>query len=82
MRTIADMDLEDSAASAVCPACGGAGGGPFGRAGSGWDREDYVCARCKGVGSLTVEAAATPRPGIAKTTPPVARPAKKIAGKR
>jgi hypothetical protein len=33
-----------------CPACGGAGGGPHGRAGSAWDDEGYVCPRCQGQG--------------------------------
>lgn len=35
-----------------CPACGGAGGGPFGRPGSAWDTEGYVCPRCHGAGVL------------------------------
>jgi hypothetical protein len=61
-----------------CPACGGAGGGPFGRAGSGWDVETYECPRCEGWGYLRAGAAnaandealdVKPRPGIAKTTP-------------
>jgi hypothetical protein len=59
----------------VCPACGGAGGGPFGRANSGWDIESYECVRCEGWGYLR-EAAdvdeappAIARPGIAKTSP-------------
>jgi hypothetical protein len=61
-----------------CPACGGAGGGPFGRAGSGWDVETYECPRCEGWGYIRVGVAAEaateladvkPRPGIAKTTP-------------
>jgi hypothetical protein len=56
----------------TCPACGGAGGGPFGRAGSSWDDEAYVCPRCKGLGIILTEeeAAAVSRPGIAKTAPP------------
>jgi hypothetical protein len=33
-----------------CPACGGSGGGPFGRPGSAWDVETYVCPRCQGLG--------------------------------
>ncbi len=33
-----------------CPACGGSGGGPFGRPGSAWDVEGYVCPRCRGAG--------------------------------
>jgi hypothetical protein len=58
-----------------CPACGGAGGGPFGRAGSGWDVETYECPRCEGWGYIRANAAndealdVRPRPGIAKTTP-------------
>jgi hypothetical protein len=55
-----------------CPACGGAGGGPFGPAGSAWDTEDYVCPRCKGAGMLAVEELVAPpsvRPGIVKATP-------------
>lgn len=68
-----------------CPACGGAGGGPFGRAGSAWDDESYVCTRCKGEGYLAGDAAVpSARPpivakGIAKATPeaPPAAPAKK-----
>ena len=46
----------------TCPSCGGAGGGPFGPAGSAWDDEEFVCPRCKGVGMI-VE-----RPGIAKAS--------------
>ena len=52
-----------------CPACGGAGGGPFGRAGSAWDDEDFVCPRCKGVGVVALDdVAALPRaaPGLVK----------------
>jgi hypothetical protein len=44
-----------------CPACGGAGGGPFGLAGSAWDVEGYVCSRCEGAGVLR-EGAPVPRP--------------------
>ena len=51
-----------------CPSCGGAGGGPFGRAGSAWDTDDYVCPRCAGTGVVEVEGARpVVRPGIAKT---------------
>ena len=39
----------------TCPACGGAGGGPFGRAGSSWDDEDWVCPRCKGQGVIALD---------------------------
>jgi hypothetical protein len=67
-----------------CPACGGAGGGPFGRLGSAWDVESYVCARCEGLGVVAdgvilarplakgraEPAAKTPRPGIATTSAP------------
>lgn len=49
-----------------CPACGGAGGGPFGRAGSAWDDESYVCPRCEGVGKVEVLPASV-RPGLAKS---------------
>jgi hypothetical protein len=56
----------------ACPACGGAGGGPFGRAGNGWDVETYECPRCQGAGVVSVRdeearaAAAASRPGVAK----------------
>ena len=56
-----------------CPSCGGAGGGPFGRAGGAWDTEDYVCPRCKGTGIWAQarapegDAIAPPaRPGVVK----------------
>jgi hypothetical protein len=49
-----------------CPACGGAGGGPIGRAGSAWDDETYVCPRCEGVGVVAVSDASV-RPGLAKS---------------
>lgn len=53
-----------------CPACGGAGGGPFGRAGSAWDDDAYVCVRCSGAGTLeageAVTGAPSMRPGIVK----------------
>jgi hypothetical protein len=60
-----------------CPACGGAGGGPFGRANSGWDIETYECPRCGGRGYIleAVGDAAEapppplPKPGIVKTSP-------------
>lgn len=74
------MSSEESAPA--CPACGGAGGGPFGRAGSAWDREDYVCPRCKGTGLLIVEVGPA-KPGLSKAAPPIATPAsarKKAAG--
>src|ERR1700733_14292226 len=58
-----------------CPACGGSGGGPFGRANSGWDIETYECPRCEGWGYIRALPAAdeeppvVSRPGIAKATP-------------
>jgi hypothetical protein len=63
----------------VCPSCGGAGGGPFGRAGSAWDDEEYTCPRCKGVGlialddvmTMTPPSVPSQRPGIVKATPEV-----------
>jgi hypothetical protein len=55
---------------ASCLACGGAGGGPFGRAGSAWDTEDYVCPRCRGTGAerldVTVSASASASPALAR----------------
>jgi hypothetical protein len=60
----------------ACPACGGAGGGPFGRAHSGWDIETYECPVCEGWGYIRevasaagAERAPLPRPGIVKTAP-------------
>ncbi len=54
-----------------CPACGGAGGGPFGRAGSAWDDDEYICPRCKGEGKIIVEEAppGSMRPGLVKAQP-------------
>ena len=54
----------------TCPACGGAGGGPIGRAGSAWDTEDYVCPSCQGEGMVALADASSPsqRPGIVKAT--------------
>jgi hypothetical protein len=53
-----------------CPACGGAGGGPFGRAGSAWDDEEYVCVRCEGVGFVMMDdvmiQSQSLRPGLVK----------------
>jgi hypothetical protein len=68
----------------TCPACGGAGGGPFGRAGSGWDDEDYVCPRCEGLGMVSVVADALPvsRPGVAKAAPPASVEVKRAQGNR
>jgi hypothetical protein len=57
-----------SGESVECPACGGAGGGPFGRAGSAWDVESYECPRCEGTGRVALLVTATqPRPPIAAT---------------
>ncbi len=66
----------------TCPACGGAGGGPFGRAGSAWDTEEYVCPRCEGNGvvSLLPEEPVQSRPGIAKTVPATAPTKKRAQG--
>lgn len=72
-----------------CPSCGGSGGGPFGRMGSAWDREDYVCPRCEGRGAIAAPdvrkaqqpvpkaPAAAKKPGLAK-----GRVAKKSAKKK
>jgi hypothetical protein len=57
-----------------CPACGGAGGGPFGRAGSAWDVETYECPRCEGTGRVALVTAAPSRliptvaAGLARTS--------------
>ena len=69
----------------TCPACGGAGGGPFGRAGTGWDVETYECFRCQGAGVVSMaeeEARAIAKPGIAKAQPPRPEVAakKRVAG--
>ncbi len=58
----------------ACPSCGGAGGGPFGRAGSAWDSEEWVCPRCKGEGVVRVDADVA-RPGIVKAAPAAAEEA-------
>lgn len=56
-----------------CPACGGAGGGPFGRAGSAWDDDAYVCVRCKGAGFVEAgETTPSVRPGLVKAAKPAA----------
>jgi hypothetical protein len=57
-----------------CPSCGGAGGGPLGRAGGAWDDEEYVCPRCKGVGVVALEDVMIQRPGLAKAAPDEALP--------
>jgi len=63
----------------ACPACGGSGGGPFGRLGSAWDVETYECPRCHGTGVVDVDVAAgaaLPRPlakgSARRPEPPVA----------
>ena len=55
----------------ACPACGGAGGGPFGRAGSAWDDDEYMCPRCEGAGMVALDdvMVQSQRPGIAKAVP-------------
>jgi hypothetical protein len=57
--------------SIACPSCGGAGGGPFGRAGSAWDDDEYVCPRCKGAGAIALDdvMVQSQRPGIVKAVP-------------
>lgn len=55
-----------------CPACGGAGGGPFGPANSAWDDDEYVCPKCEGAGVIAM-------PGIVKAVPVVADESKKKA---
>jgi hypothetical protein len=66
----------------TCPACGGAGGGPFGRAGSAWDTEDYMCLRCKGLGVVPDRAEEIPvgRPGVAKAAVPLPADRKRSLG--
>jgi hypothetical protein len=64
----------------ACPSCGGAGGGPFGRAGSAWDDDDYACPRCKGIGFIALDdvMVQSQRPGIVKAVPDVvAKPVEK-----
>jgi len=58
----------------ACPSCGGAGGGPFGRANSAWDDDNYVCPRCEGVGAIALDDVMvhSQRPGIAKALPATA----------
>jgi ribosomal protein S27AE len=64
----------------TCPACGGAGGGPLGRAGSAWDNDEYVCPRCEGEGVVMVaHDALSQRPGIVKAA---ANAAEAAAAKR
>ncbi len=61
----------EASSPVTCPACGGAGGGPIGRAGSAWDDEDYVCPRCKGAGVIALDdvMVQSQRPGIVKAVP-------------
>jgi hypothetical protein len=69
-----------------CPACGGAGGGPFGPAGSAWDDEEYVCPRCKGEGKVMREdphaSASRLAPGLVKAQPDTALDDEKSAGRK
>jgi hypothetical protein len=67
----------------MCPACGGAGGGPIGRAGGAWDTEDYVCFRCNGLGLVLVmrgEEIPGSRPGVAKAAVPLPGERKRSLG--
>jgi hypothetical protein len=71
LRSIAMNASAGGVETMACPACGGSGGGPFGRAGTGWDVESYECVRCMGEGVVSVRdeemrAAAVSRPGVAK----------------
>jgi hypothetical protein len=65
-----------------CPSCGGSGGGPFGRAGSAWDTDDYVCPRCEGLGHIsgidTLDKGV--RPSVAKAAQAEPTKKKKAAG--
>ena len=70
---------KESSGRTACLACGGAGGGPIGRAGSAWDTEDYVCPRCKGEGMILAADVPSQRPGIVKTA---AAAAEEVARKR
>lgn len=72
IRSVVGWRVMNAEGRVPCPACGGAGGGPFGPAGSAWDTEDYVCPRCKGVGTVSVEELVAPpsvRPGLVKASP-------------
>ena len=71
MLAWAVMGAETELEPIACPACGGAGGGPFGRAGSAWDDDAYVCPRCKGAGAIAIDdvMVQSQRPGIAKAPP-------------
>lgn len=83
VRRVLEFQVMEAEAEAhlqriACPSCGGAGGGPFGRAGSAWDDDEYVCPRCEGVGAIMMDDVMTSpqsqRPGIVKATPDVASP--------
>jgi hypothetical protein len=65
------MEAEHHLKRMPCPACGGAGGGPFGPAGSAWDDEGYVCLRCAGVGAVMMDdvMVQSQRPGLVKAVP-------------
>ena len=62
------MEAQPPLERVPCTACGGAGGGPFGRAGSAWDDEAYACPRCEGSGVIRLEdvTVQSQRPGIVK----------------
>lgn len=77
-----EADYLERIAATQCPACGGAGGGPFGRAGSAWDDEEYMCPRCEGAGVISLTEAASQRPGIAKAPSTQADAAKPSEKKR
>jgi hypothetical protein len=68
------MEPAEHIARVTCPACGGAGGGPFGRAGSAWDDEDFICPRCKGAGAIALDdvMVQSQRPGLVKAIPDAA----------
>ena len=64
------MEADHHLERIACPACGGAGGGPFGRAGSAWDDEAYVCPRCESEGMILMDVPGeSQRPGLAKVAP-------------
>lgn len=72
------MDAAQFADIVPCPACGGAGGGPFGPAKSAWDDEEWLCPRCEGAGVVRLSVAGAQRPGLVKAVPDVAEtPAEK-----
>lgn len=72
--------LDSSAMNEPCTSCGGSGGGPFGRAGSAWDDETYVCPRCDGTGEMPISVRPPIVKGLAKaSTPPAAAEPEKLA---